>query len=94
MSTLSTGDKGKVVSGLMKYWSSLWEEVDLSFQDLWAAVNATDTWIDTNQTDYNTSLPQAARDNLTQAQKTMIFCAVSLARVSISFLRRVFGGAI
>ncbi len=94
MATLSSSDKEKVINGLMTYWSSLWEEVHLSFQDLQAAITATDNWIDTNQTDYNLSLPQTARDNLTQSQKTMLFCSVSLARVSLSFLRKVFGGAI
>jgi hypothetical protein len=91
MAELSTEDRERVTRGLMSYWSSLRNSVLLSVQDLQAAVNATDTWIDTNQTSYNTSLPQAARDNLTQAQKTLMFCAVALARVSINFLKRVFG---
>lgn len=55
------------------------------------AVDATDTWIDDNQASYNSALPEAARTALTQSQKTLLFCSVAMARVSIDFLRRVFG---
>ena len=92
MATLSTEDRERITRGLMSYWSSLWEGVDVSMQDLQAAVNATDDWIESNQASYNTALPSAAQSGLTLVQKTLMFCAVALARVSISFLRRVFGG--
>ena len=91
MAELSTEDRERIWRGLMRWWSNLREPVALSKADLQAAVNATDTWIDTNQTGYNQALPQAARDNLTQEQKTLLFCAVALARVSLMLLRRIFG---
>ena len=92
MAELSTEDREKVTRGLMSYWSSLWELTGVSVQDLYAAVCATDTWIEDNQVSYNNALPAEAQSGLTIAQKTLLFCAVSLARVSIAFLRRAFGG--
>jgi len=40
---------------------------------------------------YNTALPATFRNNATLTQKTLLFCAVALARVSIVVLRQVFG---
>ena len=88
---LTTEDRQKVSNGLQRAWSQTWEAVGISSDELLAAVVATDTWIENNQTSYNTALPDAARTNLTATQKTVLFCAVALARVSIAFLRRVFG---
>jgi len=56
-----------------------------------AAVDATDQWIDDNQAAYNTALPAAFRNNATQAQKTVLFCAVALMRIGIDWLRGIFG---
>jgi len=92
MATLSTEDRQKITRGLMSYWSSIWEVTDISMQDLQLAINATDNWIEAEQSEFNLSLPPAAQSGLTVAQKTLMFCAVALARVSIPFLRRIFGG--
>ena len=91
MAELSTADRQRVWTGLMRLWSSEWTEMGLSKPDLLAAVNATDAWIDSAQANYNSALPSAAQGELTTAQKTLLFCAVALARVGIPFLRRVFG---
>ena len=91
MAELSTEDRQRIWRGLMRLWSQERAAVAIAKADLLAAVNATDTWIDDNQAGYNSALPEAARNGLTTAQKTLIFCAVALARVSISLLRRVFG---
>jgi len=56
-----------------------------------AAVVATDQWIENNQSSYNTALPQPARGELTLTQKTLLFCVVATARVSLSFLRQLMG---
>ena len=64
--------------------------MNLSRADLQAAVVATDNWIDSNQASYNSALPVAARTNLTALQKTLLFCAVALMRVSVDLLRAVF----
>ena len=88
---LTTDERQKVGNGLQRHWSGLFEEVAISKADVLAAVAATDGWIESNQTAYNTALPDAAKNNLTQSQKTLLFCAVALARVSLAFLRKVFG---
>lgn len=92
MATLPAEDIQRITRGLMSHWSSLWDDVGVSVQDLQGAVNATDQWIDDNQASYNAALPAAAQTGLTIAQKTLLFCAVALARVSITFFRRIFGG--
>ena len=92
MAELATEDRLRIWRGLMRYWSQLREAVSgLTKDDLLAAVNATDTWIDDNQAAFNNALPDAAKTNLTAAQKTLLFMAVAAARVSVAFLRRVFG---
>lgn len=91
MAALSTTDRQRISRGLQRYWSRLFEEVDILDADVLAAVDATDDYIDSIQANYNNSLPTAAKNNLTTAQKTLLFCAVALARVSIPFLRSVFG---
>ena len=92
MAVLPTEDREKITKGLMSYWSVLWELLDLSVQDLQAAVNATDQWIDDNQVSFNLALPQVARDNLTPIQKTLIFCVVAAYRVSQAFAVKLLGG--
>ena len=91
MAELSTEDRLRIWRGLMRYWSNTREAVALTKVELQAAVVATDEWIDENAASYVSSLPAAAQSGLTTAQKTLLFCVVALARVSIAFLRRVIG---
>jgi hypothetical protein len=91
MAELSTTDRQRIWRGLMRWWSNLREPLALAKVELQAAVDATDAWIEANQAAYNNALPVAARNNLTAAQKTLLFCAVALARVDIPTLRRLFG---
>jgi hypothetical protein len=66
----------------------------MSKDDLLAAVNATDTWIEDNQAAFNNALPAAANSELDATQKTLLFCAVALMRVDpgvATLLRKVFG---
>lgn len=51
--------------------------------DLRAAVDATDTWIDSNAASYNAALPLPARTALSAQEKTLIFCYVALKRAGI-----------
>lgn len=89
---LSNEDRQKVTTGLMRYWSRLFEPVTgISKADLYAAVVAIDNWIEANQAAINTALPATFRTNATPAQKTLLFMAVAAARVSMGFARQVFG---
>jgi hypothetical protein len=82
----------RIQHGLMRYWSNFREQTNgFNKSDLLSAVTATDIWIDTNQTSYNNTLPATFKTNATLAQKTLLFCAVALARVSIILLRQIFG---
>jgi len=91
MTNLSDGEREQVWRGLMRYWSKIRQAMSLLKTDLRAAINATDDWIEDNQSSYNTALPQAARDNLTAGQKTVLFCAVAARRVSVEFAKLLFG---
>jgi len=91
MAQLSDADRARIWRGLMRYWSNLREWAHSPNQDLRGAVDATDAWIDDNQASYNAALPEAARNALTTFQKTLLFCAVALARVNTAMLRRIFG---
>lgn len=48
--------------------------------DLRAAVDATDSWIDSNAAAFNSALPAAFRTTATAAQKTLLFCYVAMRR--------------
>lgn len=92
MAVLPDTDRQKIWRGLMRYWSNSQETLSsITKTDLKAAVDATDTWIDNNQASFNSALPVAFRNNATTAQKTVLFCAVALMRVSSSLLQKVFG---
>ena len=56
------------------------ESSGFSKPDLSAAVNATDQWIEDNQTAFNTALPSAFRTSASLAQKTALFCFVAMRR--------------
>ncbi len=84
-------DLERIWRGFMRYASRQWDLIDLTKAQLRAAVDATDTWIDANQGSYNAALPQPARNNLTAAQKTLLFCTVAAMRVSKKFAESVIG---
>lgn len=91
MTYLVDEDRARIRRGLARYWSRFFEPIGVSKADLRAAVDATDVFVEDNQVAYNSVLPEAAQTELAQAQKTLLFCAVALARVDIPMLRRVFG---
>jgi hypothetical protein len=78
MAELSETDRQRIWRGLMRYWSQLFEGTNFSKSDFRAAVDATDTWIDGNQSSFNVSLPQPFRNDATQAQKTLLFCLTAI----------------
>lgn len=52
-------------------------------QDLRAAIDATDNWIDLNQVAYNATIPLPARGQLSTQQKVLIFCWVAMKRAGL-----------
>ena len=91
MAALSAADKSRIATGLQRHWSAVWESMPLSKAQLAAAIDATDTWIDTNAATYNSALPTAARNGLTAGQKTFVFCVVAAMRVSATWAKRLVG---
>lgn len=92
MAALSSQDRQRISTGLQRAATSLFGGVpNVLKSDLLAAVNATDDWIDSNAASFNSALPVAFRTNASLAQKTILFCAVALGRVSLAFLKSIFG---
>ena len=91
MANLSTDDRQRIWRGLMRRADLLGGVPGVRKTDLRDAIDAADNWIESNQASYNAALPTPFRTNATTAQKTLLFCAVALARVSINLLRSVFG---
>jgi hypothetical protein len=48
-----------------------------------AAINATDSWIDTNAAAFNSALPAAAQSGLSATEKVILFCFVASKRAGI-----------
>ena len=93
MASLTNVDRGKITTGLMRYWSRYFVLVSgLSKTDLKDTVDAVDNWIEDNQGSFNSALPTAAKNNLTAEQKTLMFCIVAAFRVSKQFAIRLIGG--
>ena len=59
------------------------EAMGLTKAELRAALDATDAWIDSNATAFNSALPQPARGTLSATQKTLLFCYVAMRRRGI-----------
>lgn len=47
------------------------------------ALNATDDWIDANQTSFNNALPTPFRTSASLTQKTFLFCYVAMRRAGL-----------
>ena len=92
MAILSDANRQRIWRGIMRWWSRTWAELsNMNKQDIRDAVDATDQWIDDNQGAFNSALPVNFRTNATLDQKTLMFCAVALMRVSGDFLKSIFG---
>ena len=92
MAILSDSDRIKTRRCFTHYFSLFRLATDLSKEEIKSAVDATDDWIDDNQVSFNNALPVLVQNSLTTTQKTLLFCAVALARTSIAFLEKAFGG--
>ncbi len=91
MANLSDAVRVQIWRGLMRYFSRLREPLALNKVELRAAIDATDEWIDSNRSAYNSELPAAAQSGLSATQKTLLFCVVALARTSVPLLRKILG---
>jgi hypothetical protein len=79
MASLSAADRQRIWRGVQRHWSNERASYDVSKALLQTLVNETDTWIDDNQSSYNSTL---SANTLTAAQKTLLFCCVAAMRIS------------
>jgi hypothetical protein len=84
MAVLGEQDRAGVWSLLMSIWSDQRTEVGITKDQLRAAVDAADSWVDTNAASFNSALPLAARQGLTSKQKAWLLLYVVLRRFEVS----------
>ena len=79
MAALDEPNRLKVMAHVMRLvgWPSLTKP------NVRAALDATDQWIEDQQTSFNNALPQPFRTTATLAQKTALFCYVAMRRAGI-----------
>jgi hypothetical protein len=73
-------NRARTWAQVMRNWPG---SLAVTKQELRAAVDATDDWIEANQTSFNTALPQPFRGSATLAQKTFLFCYVAMRRAGL-----------
>ena len=94
MAVLTEEERQKVWRGYMRYLGR--QDINDTVlnnikQDIKDAVDDTDDWIDSNDVIYNTALPTTFKDNASQGQKALMFCAVALMRYDEQLLRQLLG---
>lgn len=90
--SLTADEKLKILRGTMRDLSRRGVTMsDTLKADLAEAIDATDAWIEANQSSFNAALPTVARTNWTTPIKTYIFCVVALGRTGIDYLKQVLG---
>lgn len=93
MTVLANAQRQKITNGVMRYWSRFREPTTgITKHDLKEAIDATDSWINSNAASFDNALPAAIKTNLTAEQKTLLFCSVAAFRVSKDFAVRLLGG--
>lgn len=82
MAVLDETNRARVLAQIMRQ-SQMGTLGAVTKPDLRAAVDATDSWIDSNASAFNTALPQPARAQLTTQQKTLLLCWVAMRRAGL-----------
>ena len=83
MAVLSAGDRRATWAEFMSTLSSRREGISLNKNDLRAAVDSVDQWVNANTAGFNSALPSAARTNLTPSQKAELLVAVVTKRFKV-----------
>lgn len=80
MAVLSDAERAAIWADVMRQLSDAREPVAITKAELRAAVDALDTFLDTNAGAINAAIPQPARSSLTTAQKARLLAYVALKR--------------
>lgn len=83
MAVLSAASRAGIWRKVQRYWSDQREACNFTKAQLSAAVDATDDWIEANQTSFNQALPAQFRNNATLQQKTILFLYVAARRAGL-----------
>ena len=83
MAVLTDADRRTIWAAFMSEMSSRRDGHALSKNDLRAAVDAVDDWVDTNTASFNAAIPVAARTALNAKQKSEILVFVVRRRWEI-----------
>lgn len=76
MANLSAAQRAELWAAYMQDISEARESCAITKQQLRAAVDALDAWLDTNASTINAAIPQPARGSLTTAQKARLLSYV------------------
>ena len=83
MAELTSDDRKIIWSAYMDDLSSRRESITLTKDELRAAVDAVDTWVNNNQASFNSAIPNPARTNLTASQKAELLLYIVRKRYEI-----------
>ena len=83
MALLSDNDREALTTEAEEKWSRVFESVGIGRQDLRAAINAVDQWVNDNRVSFNNALPQPAKANLTATQKAKLLMFVVRRRFEL-----------
>jgi len=84
MAVLPDSDRVLVFAYIMRNLSDRRDACSITKADLKAAVDAADSWADSNSSSYNLALPQPARSALTSKQKAEILSFVIRRRYEVT----------
>lgn len=80
MAVLSDTERASIWADVMRQLSDAREGCAITKTDLRAAIDALDTFLDTNAATINAAIPQPARSGLTTGQKARLLAYVALKR--------------
>lgn len=80
MAVLNETDRADVWRMYMKILSQERQTINITKQELRAAIDAVDTWVENNTASFNTAIPQPARGSLTARQKARLLVYVVMRR--------------
>lgn len=84
MAVLGAPARAGIARKIQRAWSDLRESCAFTKAQLAAAVDAADTWADSNDAAYNTALPVAFRNGATAAQKSLLLMFVVARRAGFT----------
>ena len=91
MAVLTDDERRQITNGMMRYFSEIFDGLNVSKAELRIFVNETDVWINDNRNSYATSISEPAASNMTGAQQTLGFACVALMRKDIELLKQALG---